>query len=30
MFVLRYLIRFSDQLSKFLMILAAVWAMCHA
>ena len=24
---LRYLIRFSDQLSKFLMILAAVWAM---
>ena len=27
MFVLRYLIRFSDQLSKFLMILAAVWAM---
>jgi TRAP-type C4-dicarboxylate transport system permease small subunit len=27
MYVLRYLIRFSDQLSKFLMILAAVWAM---
>ena len=27
MSVLRYLIRFSDQLSKFLMILAAVWAM---
>ena len=24
----RHLIRFSDQLSKFLMILAAVWAMC--
>jgi TRAP-type C4-dicarboxylate transport system permease small subunit len=24
---LRYLIRFSDQLSKFLMVLAAVWAM---
>jgi TRAP-type C4-dicarboxylate transport system permease small subunit len=27
MFVFRYLIRFSDRLSKFLMILAAVWAM---
>ncbi len=25
--VVRYIIRFSDQLSKFLMILAAVWAM---
>lgn len=25
--LIRYLIRFSDQLSKFLMILAAVWAM---
>lgn len=25
--VIRYVIRFSDQLSKFLMILAAVWAM---
>jgi len=25
--LLRYIIRFSDQLSKFLMILAAVWAM---
>jgi TRAP-type C4-dicarboxylate transport system permease small subunit len=27
MSVLRYLVRFSDQLSKLLMILAAVWAM---
>lgn len=25
---LRYLVRFSDQLSKFLMVLAAIWAMC--
>ncbi|MBI4194603.1 MAG: hypothetical protein HY526_05935, partial [Betaproteobacteria bacterium] len=25
--LVRYVIRFSDQLSKFLMILAAVWAM---
>ncbi|OGA49927.1 MAG: hypothetical protein A3G24_01060 [Betaproteobacteria bacterium RIFCSPLOWO2_12_FULL_62_13] len=25
--MIRYIIRFSDQLSKFLMILAAVWAM---
>jgi TRAP-type C4-dicarboxylate transport system permease small subunit len=26
--MIRYLIRFSDQLSKFLMIVAAVWALC--
>ena len=28
MTLVRHLIRFSDQLSKFLMVLSAVWAMC--
>jgi TRAP-type C4-dicarboxylate transport system permease small subunit len=28
MLAIRYVIRFSDQLSKFLMIVAAIWALC--